>query len=126
MVAIRLRAIWVLVQVGIVVFALLLLGLRYVALPRLERNIDIVTRVLTQEIGQPVEITSLDTGWDGWNPRVDIHGLRVLDRENGSASVTLPHVHLVAAWTSLVALDLRLKELIIDGPELAIGEIPTV
>ena len=119
-----LRAIWVLVQVGIVVFALLLLGLRYVALPRLERNIDIVTRVLSQEIGQPVEISSLDTGWDGWNPRVDIHGLRVLDRENGSASVTLPHVHLVAAWTSLVALDLRLKELVIDGPELAIKRDP--
>ncbi len=107
-------------QLGIVAFALLLLGVRYIALPRLERNIDEVSRLLSRQIGQPVEIGSLDTGWNGWNPRVDIHGFRLLNRENGSASVTLPHVHLVAAWTSLIALDLRLKELTIDGLQLSV------
>ncbi len=109
-----------LLQIGIVVFALLLLGLRYFALPRLERNVGVVGRVLTQQIGQPVEIGSLDTGWDGWNPRIDIHGFRLLDPENGSAAVTLPHVHLVIAWTSLIALDLRLKMLSIDGPQISL------
>jgi uncharacterized protein YhdP len=114
------RALWLLLQIGIVVFALLLLGLRYVALPRLERNVDMVSRVLAQQIGQPVEIGTLDTGWDGWNPRIDIHGFRLLDPENGSAAVTLPHVHLVIAWTSLFVLDLRLKILSIDGPQISL------
>ena len=115
-----LRTLWSLFQVGIVAFALLLLGVRYIALPRLERSIDEVTRVLSQQIGQPVEIGSLYTGWDGWNPRVDINGFRILNRENGTATVTLPHVHLVAAWTSLIALDLRLKELTIVGLQLSL------
>ncbi len=119
------RAVWLLLQIGVVVFALVLLGLRYVALPRLEHNVDMVSRVLTQQIGQPVEIGTLDTGWDGWNPRIDIHGFRLLDPENGSAAVTLPHVHLVIAWTSLVVLDLRLKILSIDGPQISLRRDPS-
>src|SRR6266581_277511 len=115
-----LRTSWLLLRVGIVIFALLLLGVRFIAFPRLEHNRDELSRLLTRQIGQPVEIASLDTGWDGWNPRVDIHGFRLLDRENGSSFVTLPHVRLVVAWTSFVALDLRLKELTIDGLQLAL------
>jgi uncharacterized protein (TIGR02099 family) len=103
-----------------VIFALLLLGVRFIAFPRLEHNRDELSRLFSQQIGQPVEIGGLDTGWDGWNPRVDIHGFRLLDPENGSAFVTLPHVRLVVAWTSIIALDLRLKELTIDGPQLAL------
>ncbi len=115
-----LRASWLLLRIGIVVFAVLLLGVRFIALPQLEHNRGELSRLLSQQIGEPVEIGSLDTGWDGWNPRVDIYAFRLLDRENGSALVTLPHVRLVVAWTSFVALDLRLKELTIDGPRLAL------
>jgi uncharacterized protein (TIGR02099 family) len=115
-----LRASWLLLRIGIIVFALLLLGVRFIAFPRLEHNREELSRLFSQQIGQPVEIGSLDTGWDGWNPRIDIHGFRLLDPENGSAFVTLPHVRLVVAWTSLAALDLRLKELTIDGPQLAL------
>ena len=103
-----------------VVFAVALLGLRYIALPRLEHNRDELSRLLSREIGQPVEISALDTGWDGWNPRIDIRGFRLLDRENGTAFVSLPYVRLVIAWTSLATLDLRLKELTVDGPQLAL------
>ncbi len=102
------------------IFALLLLGVRFIAFPRLEHNRDELSRLFSQQIGQPVEIGGLDTGWDGWNPRLDIHGFRLLDPENGSAFVTLPHVRLVVAWTSIIAMDLRLKELTIDGPQLAL------
>jgi uncharacterized protein (TIGR02099 family) len=115
-----LRASWLLLRVVIVIFAVLLLGVRFIALPQLEHNRDELSRLLSRQIGQPVEIGSLDTGWDGWNPRIDIQGFRLLDRENGSAVVSLPHVRLVVAWTSFVALDLRLKELTIDGPQLAL------
>jgi uncharacterized protein (TIGR02099 family) len=115
-----LRATWVALQIAVVIFCLLLLAVRFVVFPRIESNRDELTRMLSQYVGSPVAIVSLRTGWDGWNPRIDIDGFRVLNPDNGVATVTLPHVRLVAAWTSLVVLELRLKELTIDGPELAV------
>ncbi len=73
------------------------------------------------EIGQPVEIDSIVTGWDGWNPKLSIRGFRVLDRAGKRSTLfELPRVDLVVAWTSLPLLDLRLKELLIDSPRLSV------
>ncbi|MEP6942190.1 MAG: YhdP family protein [Betaproteobacteria bacterium] len=115
-----LRGAWLLLRVSIIVFALMLLLVRLVVFPRLEQNRDELSRLLSSQIGQPVEIGALVTGWDGWNPRVDVRDLRVLDRAGGVASVTLPDVRLVVAWTSLPTLSLRLKELTISGAQFAI------
>ena len=93
----------------------------YVALPRLERNrghrdpaADAANRRSRSKSAH-----STPAGTAGIRASIFM-ACALLDRENGSASVTLPHVHLVVAWTSLVALDLRLKELAIDGPQLAL------
>ena len=115
-----LRTTWVVLQIAIVTFCVLLLAVRYIVFPRIESNRDELTRMLSRQVGAPVAIASLRTGWDGWNPRLDIDGFRVLNPENGVATVTLPHVRLVAAWTSLVVMELRLKVLTIDGPQLAV------
>ena len=119
-----LRGARVLLVVAIVAFCLLLLAVRFVAFPRLENNRDELTQLLGLQIGQPVEISALTPGWDGWNPRFDIRGFRILDPNNGVAAMTLPQVRLVVAWTSLLFLDLRLKELVIDGPQLAVRRAP--
>ncbi len=115
-----LRGAWLLLRVGVVVFALILLLVRLVIFPQLENNRDALARLLSNQIGQPVEIGALDTGWDGWNPRVDIRDFRLLDPDTRAAVVALPHVRMVVAWTSLPAFRLRLKELTLDGPQLAI------
>jgi len=115
-----LRFCWLLLRIFIIAFALLLLTVRLIVFPRLEQNRDELSRMLSSQIGQPVEIGSLVTGWDGWNPRVDVRDFRVLDRIGGAASVTLPDVRLVVAWTSLAALSLRLKELTISDAQFAI------
>ena len=107
-------------QIAIVAFCLLLLVVRYVVFPRIESNRDELVRVLSQQVGAPVAIASLRTGWDGWNPRLDIEDFKVLNADNGVAVVTLPRVRLVAAWTSLVVMQLRLKVLTIDGPQLVV------
>jgi hypothetical protein len=56
------------------------------------------------------------------NPKLVVEGLRILDRERAGAMplVELPVVELVVSWTSLPLLDLRLKELVIERPRLAI------
>ncbi len=75
-----LRGAWLLLRLSIIAFALMLLVVRLVVFPRLEKNRDELSRMLSSQIGQPVEIGALVTGWDGWNPRSTSRDLRVLDR----------------------------------------------
>jgi len=105
-----------------VAFALLLLAVRFVVFPRVEAYRDTLTETLSAQLGQPVEIAALSTGWDGWNPKIAIHGFRVRESVASGSAVLLdlPEVDLVVAWTSLPLFDLRLKELAIDRPRLAI------
>ena len=102
-------------------FCLLLLAIRLVAYPQVEAHRARIAQWLGSKIGQPVEIDSIVTGWNGWNPRLSIRGFRVLDHAGKRGTLfDLPRVDLVVAWTSLPLLDLRLKELLIDSPRLSV------
>jgi uncharacterized protein (TIGR02099 family) len=114
------RAIRVLLLGAIVGFCLLLLAVRLVVFPRLETNREGLTQFLERQIGQPVEIDSLATGWDGWNPRIELKGVRIIDRGIGAPALVLPALHLTLAWTSVLFFDLRFKELVIDRPQLSV------
>src|ERR1700687_3728267 len=114
------RAIRVLLLVAIVAFCLALLAFRFVVFPRLESNRDGLTQLLERQIGQPVEIDALATGWDGWNPRFELKGVRILERGGAAPTMNLPAIRLTVAWTSVLFLDLRFKELTIDQPQLSV------
>ncbi len=114
------RAIRALLIAAVVAFCLLLLAVRLVIFPRLENNRDGLIHLLERQIGQPVEIDSLATGWDGWNPRVELRGVRILEHGAGAPVLILPAMRLTVAWTSVYFLDLRFKELSIDQARLAI------
>jgi len=107
---------------GFALFALVLLGVRFIAFPRIDAYRDTLIATLSSQLGQPVEIDSLTAGWDGWNPKLVVGGLRVLDRARMGETplVELPEVDLVVAWTSLPLLELHVKELAIERPRLAI------
>src|SRR4029453_11836914 len=111
---------------GFALFALALLAVRFIVFPRIETYRDTLMATLSAQLGQPVEIASLSTGWDGWNPKLVIGGLRVQDRARASGVplLELPEVDLIVAWTSLPLLELRLKQLIIERPRLAIRRDP--
>src|SRR5262245_23711723 len=64
------RVVWTVVVVGFAVFALALLALRFVVLPQIESYRDSVATALSRELRHPVEIASLATDWDGWNPKL--------------------------------------------------------
>jgi len=102
------------------VFLALLLGIRLVVYPRLEAHHDDIARWLGARIGQPVEIDEIVTGWDGWNPKLSIRGFRLRDRLHDNVVLDFPRVDLRVAWTSIPRLDLRLSELAIDAPRLAV------
>jgi uncharacterized protein (TIGR02099 family) len=107
---------------GFGLFALALLAVRFVVFPQVERYRDALADALSAQLDRPVEIAVLATGWDGWNPKLVVEGLRVRDRGRAAAAplIELPAVELVVSWTSLPLLDLRLKELVIERPRLAI------
>ncbi|MGI8896449.1 MAG: YhdP family protein, partial [Casimicrobiaceae bacterium] len=69
-----------------------------------------------------VAIAAIDTGWDGWNPKLSIRGLAIHDRARPDAApvLQLPRVDLVIAWTSVPLFDLRLEQLTIDRPQFAV------
>jgi uncharacterized protein (TIGR02099 family) len=76
---------------------------------------------MAKRIGQAVEIDGFVTGWDGWNPKLSVRGFRVRAKDGEhDVLLELPRVDLIVAWTSLPLLELRLKELLIDGPRLAL------
>ena len=104
------------------IFCVLLLVIRLVVFPRINDYRERIVATLSAELGQPVAIEAIDTGWQGWNPQVTIRGLQIHDRDRpaGGPVLDLPRVDLVVSWTSLPFLDLRLKELSIDRPQLAV------
>jgi len=116
------RAAGVLLVAGFAILALALLAVRFIVFPHVEEYRDTLKAALARELGQPVEIASLSTGWDGWNPKLVIGGFRVRGAAPGSDTqlLDLPQVELIIAWTSLPLLELRLKELIVDRPQLAV------
>ena len=116
------RAAGVLFVAGFAILALALLAVRFIVFPHVEEYRDTLRAALARELGQPVEIASLSTGWDGWNPKLVIGGFRVGGTAPGGDAqlLDLPQVELIVAWTSLPLLELRLKELIVDRPQLAV------
>mgnify|MGYP001179611315 CR=1 FL=1 len=100
-----------------------LLAVRYVVLPRVEAWRPEIAERLTRALGAPVTIDGLATGWDGWNPKLVVTGVAVHDRAGGLERplLELPRVDATISWSSLPLLDLRTKELRIEGPRLAIS-----
>ena len=115
------RACGALVVLGFAAFCVLLLLLRYVVMPQVPAHRDAIADFLSHRIGAPVTIDALATAWDGWNPKLVIDGFRLRDPQGTQSVLELPHVELVAAWTSLAVLQLRLKALAIERPMLAIA-----
>lgn len=103
-------------------FCVLILVVRFVVFPRIDDYRGRIVAALSAELGQPLTIAAIDTGWEGWNPRLTIRGLQIHDRDHLSDAplVDLPRVDLVVSWTSLPFMDIRLRELAIDRPQLSV------
>ena len=103
-------------------FCVLMLVIRLFVFPRIEDYRERIVATLSAELRQPVAISAIATGWDGWNPRLTIRDLQVHDRAHprDAPLVSLPRVDFVVSWTSLPLFDLRLKQLTIDRPQLSV------
>jgi uncharacterized protein (TIGR02099 family) len=104
---------------ALVLFALLLLSLRFWLLPNIESYRGYIVAALSRSIGQDVQIGRLEAGWDGWNPTLSLTDVSIVDA-NGRRVLNLPRVNNSVSWRSLFVMDLRLRMLEIERPQLDI------
>ena len=109
----------------VIVACATMLAVRYLVLPQVASYRGEIAERLSRQIGAPVAIDGIDTGWDGWNPQIVVTGFSVRDsaRADARAALTLPRVEATISWLSLVVADLRLKELVIERPELMVTRL---
>jgi len=109
---------WVVLIAGLV-FALVMLGLRYYVFPDMDRYRSWMEAGVTRAAGQRVTIARASGSWDGYRPSVKLEGVVVFDGENRPA-LELGHVEAVLAWRSILFREVRLHALVIDRPDLKI------
>ena len=97
---------------GIALFCVALLLVRFVVFPRVEAYRDDLTAALSAQLRQPVEIdAALDRLGRLESQARDPRLPGAQQPPARTPLLDLPEVDLIVAWTSLPALDLRLKQL---------------
>ena len=109
----------------VVVVCVTMLAVRYLVLPQVASWRPEIAERLSRELGAPVDIEAISTGWDGWNPQVVVSGVRIREKATDDARtvLALPSVAATISWLSLAVADLRLKELVIERPELTVTRL---
>ena len=121
---------WSLVQrsvrvlLGLVVTALSLvliawLTLHWGILPHIQQWREPLEQRASAALGVPVRIGSIATRSSGWMPSFELHDVMLLDA-NGLPALRLPRVFAAISPRSLMSLELRFEQLLIDGAELEI------
>jgi len=100
-------------------FAAVVLALRFWILPQIEDHPEAVAQIISRNIGQRVSIGSVDSGWQGLRPYLDLTDVRLYDPE-GRVALSLPAVSCTLSWDSLAFGALRFDSLSLDKPNLNI------
>jgi len=112
---------WVL---GLIVLAWLLLLaawllLHWAILPHIDEWRPALEREASQSLGVQVRIGSISVSSGGWIPAFELREVRLLDPA-GREALRLPRVAAALSARSLLAMELRFEQLLIDGPQLEI------
>lgn len=98
-------------------FAILLLALRYVVLPKISDYQSEIEQAATQAVGQPVKIGRIEARWQGLNPDLVLDDVVIADRQ-GVPAFSLARVEGVLSWHTLWRMRPTLSVLAFDGPVL--------
>ena len=100
-------------------FAGMLLLLRYYVLPQVSQYRSDVERMASQALGQRITVGSIDADWQGLRPELLLGNVTVYDHD-GRAALSLPGIEATVAWSSLVVWAPRFYSLIFERPRLEI------
>jgi uncharacterized protein (TIGR02099 family) len=104
--------------------ALGVLGLRFYVLPRIADFRADIARVVSDGVGEHVEIGGVEADWFALHPRLELRRVRVLDRQ-GNVALELPYASATLAWRSLLYMKLRFRSLVLDRPHIKMRRNPS-
>lgn len=100
------------------VAALGMLAVRFWVVPHVNDWRPQVEQRLSVALDAQVTIDQLSAGWSGLNPTLAVQNLRLASAQ-GAEFLRVPDAFAVIAWRSLLAWDLRLKQLEVNGVEIS-------
>ncbi len=100
--------------------AALLLGLRYVVLPRVDSFRPQIEAAVSEKLHTPFTIGKLAPHWSGFQPGIDVTNLVIRDHD-GKAALTIPHATATLSWRSLWQFHPAMSSLIVDQPDVLVS-----
>ncbi|HEX4984860.1 MAG TPA: YhdP family protein [Burkholderiales bacterium] len=100
-------------------FVLLVLGLRYLALPNVNDYRDNIARAISGAIGQQVTIGSIAGSWQGYRPELTLMEVAVAGA-GAQPAFAFHRVDAALSWLSLLSAKLRFDTLVIHDPEVEV------
>jgi uncharacterized protein YhdP len=107
---------WLLLAAWLVLFVGWL-SLHWLILPHIEEWRPTIEARASAMLGAPIRIGAISAQSSGWVPAIELRDVRVLDAEQRVA-LTLPRVFAALSPRSLLALEPRFAQLLIDGASL--------
>jgi len=98
----------------------LLVGLRYVVLPRIDSFRPRIEAVVSQRIHAEFRIGKLGPHWLGFQPGIDVTNLTIRDR-HGNLALSVPHAMATVSWRSVVSFEPLLSSMIVEKPDVLIA-----
>lgn len=121
------KAIFWICVVASMLLVVLVLTVKYVVMPNIERyQGDIVSRAASAT-GMDVSASAIRGGWAGFRPYVELENVVLREpanatkREAGSEALRLPRVQAALSWWSLFVGQIRFADVALTGPELALS-----
>lgn len=96
-----------------------MLGIRYLVLPHIDAWRPEIEKRLSNALGAQVTMGEVAASWSGLNPTLALENLRLRDRQTNQELLYVPDAFAVVSWRSIFALDLRLRQLEINGVHLS-------
>ncbi len=92
-----------------------MLGVRYLVLPHINEWRPEIEKRLSKALGADVTMGEIAASWSGLNPTLALENLRLRDRQSNVELLYVPDAFAVVSWRSIFNLDLRLRQLEVNG-----------
>ncbi len=109
---------WTLI-LGLLLFALTVLGLRYWVLPNIGDYRSQIAAAMTRAIGVPSTLGTVEASWDGLRPHLKFSDISLQD-ERSRKGLALTELEGTVSWWALLVGELQFHSLEIKRPELTV------
>ena len=103
----------------VVAFALLVLYLRYVALPNVDDFRSDIVASIEKASGMAVTTRAVSGGWDGLRPSISLEGFAINDRR-GKVALGFERAEVTLSWWTLLVGEVRFHDVDFYRPALAL------